>query len=126
MLGPATLATIAGLLCGGADAEEAEEPAVPDLLSETCQAGDLPTDWNFDRPLQQEQYVRWWCANKANVPAPNLKIRWYPATYAPFLGCIIQSCDITQLVPPDQRDVVILEEPEHINWCFISIRAGAH
>ena len=49
-----------------------------------------------------------------NVDA--LKIRWYPAIYAPFLGSLVQEGDITQLVPKGERDVAILEEPEHLNW----------
>ena len=51
---------------------------------------------------------------EANVDA--LKIRWYPAIYAPFLGSLVQEGDITQLVPKGERDVAILEEPEHLNW----------
>ena len=38
--------------------------------------------------------------------------------YAPGLGSIIQGdIDLAALQPADERDVVILEEPEHINWC---------
>jgi hypothetical protein len=39
------------------------------------------------------------------------------ARYKKTLGCIIQACDdLTTLVPVDERDAVILEEPEHLNW----------
>jgi hypothetical protein len=61
----------------------------------------FPGGLTFERPAQQEQYVRWWCENRASVVCPNLRIRWYPAKYAPLLGCIIQDIDdITDIVPP--------------------------
>ena len=75
--------------------------------------------------MEQEQYIRWWLENRAKLGAPGdggevnvdaLKIRWYPAIYAPFLGSLVQEGDITQLVPKSERDVAILEEPEHLNW----------
>jgi len=77
----------------------------------------FPAGLRFERPVQQEQYVRWWCENKANIPIPSLRLRWYRASYRPILGSIIQHrCDITQVIPKEERDVAILEEPEHLNW----------
>lgn len=61
----------------------------------------------FERPINQEQYIRWWCENKANVDASNLKLRWYRGSYRAFLGSIIQhECDIALSVPKEDRDVV--------------------
>ena len=41
----------------------------------------------------------------------------YPALYSSTLGAIIQSTnDIIACIPKKERDVVILEEPEHLNW----------
>jgi hypothetical protein len=41
----------------------------------------------------------------------------YPALYSSTLGAIIQSSnDIITCIPKKDRDVVILEEPEHLNW----------
>ena len=77
----------------------------------------FPEGLTFDRPALQEQYLRWWCENRASVSCPNLRIRWYPARYAKLLGCIIQDIDdISTIVPANERDAVILEEPEHLNW----------
>ena len=89
------------------------------------QAALFPEELRFERPVEQEQYIRWWLENRAKLGAPGdggevnvdaLKIRWYPAIYAPFLGSLVQEGDITQLVPKGERDVAILEEPEHLNW----------
>jgi len=79
----------------------------------------FPRGLAFDKPAQQEAYSRWWLSNRANVePPPSLRIRWYPANYEPGIGGIIQSgkIDLAALVPPEERDVAILEEPEHLNW----------
>ncbi len=104
----------------------------------------FPQGLRFDYPAQQEQYIQWWCANRASVPADELRVRWYPGSYKPLLNSIIQvrtrrhagtaptaaprlrshrappapqACDdLTALVPEEERDVVILEEPEHLNW----------
>ena len=61
--------------------------------------------------------MRWWLENRANVAVGNeLRIRWYDAEYKPFLGGIIQRGDIIATIPRAERDVVVLEEPEHLNW----------
>ena len=58
----------------------------------------FPEGLRFEKPVQQEQYVRWWCENKGNIKVPNLKLLWYPATYRAFLGSVIQEyVDITQV-----------------------------
>jgi len=79
----------------------------------------FPRGLIFERPSEQEQYSRWWLANRANVQVSSkLKIRWYPGFYEDDLGAIIQrgDVDLARLVPENERDVVILEEPEHLNW----------
>jgi len=77
----------------------------------------FPAGLVFNRSVTQEQYSRWWLQNRANLPAPDLRIRWYPAQYEPFLGSIIQKeVDLAKLIPAADRDVAILEEPEHVNW----------
>jgi len=75
----------------------------------------FPPELRFKRPREQAQYVRWWLANRANVPdTGKLELRWFPAEYKEFLGCILQRGDILDAI--GERDVVVLEEPEHINW----------
>ena len=71
--------------------------------------------------------MRWWCENRANVEAAQLKLRWFPAVYAPILGAIIQGTDnVIDCIPPEERDVVILEEPEHLNWSLPPIANDRH
>ncbi|KAH8063515.1 digalactosyldiacylglycerol synthase [Aureococcus anophagefferens] len=68
-----------------------------------------------------EAFVRAWIAENApDAVGPDgsssLKIGWYPARYAAGLGSILNLDDITSHIPKQCDDVVILEEPEHLNW----------
>lgn len=67
---------------------------------------------------EQEALVRDWAMNKAGMveEAKLLRIQFYPATYQKKLGSILTLVDICSLIPEDQADVAILEEPEHLNW----------
>ena len=79
----------------------------------------FPSGVTFDSQPQQEQWIRDWL-RKADLDtaADSLCVRFYPAIYEEFLGAVIQrsGVDITQVVPPSERDVAILDEPEHLNW----------
>lgn len=72
----------------------------------------------FDSPEEQEAYIRDWLRNTANMPeaAEDLRIRWYTAWQNPAENSIYSMGDITALIPPDEVDICILEEPEHLNW----------
>jgi hypothetical protein len=45
-----------------------------------------------------------------------LKILFYPALYHDLFGSIFATEDICSLIPDEEADVAILEEPEHLNW----------
>ena len=87
-------------------------------VEEEVQPAVFPSGVSFERPEEQAAYVRDWLSTRAGIDAPLLKISWYPATYEAFHGSIVQrgDVDITQCIPEAERDVVILEEPEHLNW----------
>jgi len=83
----------------------------------------FPSGVTFDEPRQQEHWIREWLRELrvvSNLEAleERLSLRWYPAIYEQFLGAIIQrsGVDLATTLPPAERDVAILEEPEHINW----------
>jgi len=74
---------------------------------------------SFSSPEEQEKVVREWCEERAKMDlnALNLQFRWYPAQYTLKLGSIFPTGDCTQnLRPSDPKDVLILEEPEHLCW----------
>jgi hypothetical protein len=46
----------------------------------------------------------------------NLKILFYPSKYNEGFGSIFPSVDICALIPEEEADCAILEEPEHLTW----------
>ena len=72
----------------------------------------------FESQDEQEVYVRNWLAESANMPnaAAHLKIVFYNARYHADLGSVFAMGDIIEELPPDELDVCVLEEPEHLNW----------
>lgn len=67
---------------------------------------------------QQEELIRKWIVEKAGMEEESrrLRIQFYPATYQKMLGSILTLVDICSLIPNEEADVAILEEPEHLNW----------
>ena len=72
----------------------------------------------FESPEEQEEYIRTWLRDAANLqqPSQDLIIRWYTAWQNPVENSIYSMGDITALIPSESVDVCILEEPEHLNW----------
>ena len=71
----------------------------------------------FANKSDQESFVRDWISKNApDADASSLKLGWYPSRYATGLGSILNLDDITSHIPSDKNDIVILEEPEHLNW----------
>merc|ERR1711871_162087 len=66
----------------------------------------------------QRNYIRQWLIENAKIPsaAEKLNIVFYSATYHDEYHSIFPMGDITSLIPDDEADVCIMEEPEHLNW----------
>jgi digalactosyldiacylglycerol synthase len=62
---------------------------------------------------EQEMFVRDWAANKAGMAEESklIRIQFYPAKYRKKLGSILPMVDICSLIPANQADIAILEEP---------------
>jgi len=75
-------------------------------------------DTLFEKPEDQETYIRNWLRDEANMPdaARDLQIRWYTAWQNPAENSVYSMGDITALIPAEEVDICILEEPEHLNW----------
>ena len=74
---------------------------------------------SFDTPEEQEKVVRQWCSERAKMDLEklDLQFRWYPAKYIFALRSIFPTGDCTRnLSATDPKDVLILEEPEHLCW----------
>lgn len=77
-----------------------------------------PPGVRFAHPDEQKAYVRKWLAEDAKMPlaADKLELMFYSARYHDEYHSIFPMGDITGLIPDDQADVCVLEEPEHLNW----------
>lgn len=75
-------------------------------------------DKTFDSPEEQELYIRNWLRDSAkmSVPSEELKIKWYAAWQNKAENSVYSMGDITALIPKEDVDICILEEPEHLNW----------
>lgn len=73
---------------------------------------------NFETPEEQEAYIRKWLVEKAKLPqaSDRLRIEWYTAWQNKVENSLYSMGDITALIPAEDVDVMILEEPEHLNW----------
>ncbi|CAM9638588.1 unnamed protein product, partial [Choristocarpus tenellus] len=86
------------------------------------EAEDLKTlvgdGFKFDSPQHQEDFVRRWLIEDAGMEeeAGKMSIIFYPARYNIGLGSVFPTNDLTALVPQEDADVCVLEEPEHLNW----------
>ena len=77
----------------------------------------LPEGKRFDTREEQGAFVRDWLRKAGmEAEADDLRIFWYDARYHQLAGSIFPMGDLTRLIPDDEADVCILEEPEHLNW----------
>ncbi len=78
-----------------------------------------PHKKTFAAPEDQEKYIREWLAQRAGLipESQDLRIMFYSARYHPELGSIFSVGDVPALIPDEDADALILEEPEHLNWC---------
>ena len=69
---------------------------------------------------RQTEFIRDWSVRYAKMPRSlvyeKLKIWYYPAKYHSSLGSIFPLISICSLIPDEDADICILEEPEHLNW----------
>jgi len=72
----------------------------------------------FKTQKNQEDYIRKWLRDSANMPqeSEDLKIAWYTAWQEKLENSIYSMGDITALIPKEEADICVLEEPEHLNW----------
>ncbi len=72
----------------------------------------------FESPQDQEQFVRTWLRDTANMKeaSEDLKIEWYTAWQEVLENSLYSMGDLIGLIPEDECDICVLEEPEHLNW----------
>jgi len=72
----------------------------------------------FLNETDQELFIKSWLKDVANMEQASidLNIRWYIAWLNRAENSIYSMGDITALIPNDEVDICVLEEPEHLNW----------
>lgn len=75
-------------------------------------------DRQFRTQEEQENFIRSWLCDTANMKqaSEQLRIRWYTAWQNVAENSVYSMGDITALIPAEEVDVCVLEEPEHLNW----------
>jgi len=72
----------------------------------------------YKNQKQQERDIRQWLRNDAGMAdvANKLNVMFYKGRYHPDYGSIFPVEDLLALIPSEEADVAVLEEPEHLNW----------
>jgi len=91
---------------------------IPWLVSKKARTKLYGKEKTFADSDEQEDYIRNFCREKARCveEEKSLHIKFYPAVYNEGFGSIFPTCDICGLIPDNEADIAILEEPEHLNW----------
>jgi len=87
-------------------------------LAPEHQAFIYPDGELYESPEEQETYIRRWCVDRAKMdPArEGLTFRWYEASYVETVKSIFPKQDNSQVLVDCPKDVLVLEEPEHLCW----------
>lgn len=72
----------------------------------------------FDTSEEQEIWIRTWLREKAGLKEASefLNIAWYIGRHETQENSIYSMGDITAMIPVEDADICVLEEPEHLNW----------
>lgn len=74
-----------------------------------------PPNVTFNSPSEHEAYVLKWIEERVSFPL-GFDIRFYPAKFAVDKRSILAVGDISEVIPEEEADVAVLEEPEHLTW----------
>ncbi|CAA7406597.1 unnamed protein product [Spirodela intermedia] len=69
----------------------------------------------FASPREHENYVRQWVQERTGLIS-GFKIGFYPGKFSKDKRSILPVGDITEVIPDEEADIAVLEEPEHLTW----------
>ncbi|KAH7577877.1 hypothetical protein ACOSP7_001060 [Xanthoceras sorbifolium] len=74
-----------------------------------------PSNITFVSPTEQEKYVLHWLEERTGFTS-GFNIRFYPGKFAIDKRSILAVGDISDIIPDEEADIAVLEEPEHLTW----------
>ena len=74
-----------------------------------------PNKITFKSPSEQEAYVRQWLGERTGFVC-DFSIKFYPGKFSRDKRSILVVGDITEIIPDEEADIAVLEEPEHLTW----------
>ncbi|CAM9002623.1 unnamed protein product [Rhodiola kirilowii] len=74
-----------------------------------------PQNITFESPSEQEKYCLQWLEERTGFKS-DFKLHFYPGKYALDKKSILAVGDISEIIPDEEADVAVLEEPEHLTW----------
>ncbi|GFZ21061.1 digalactosyl diacylglycerol deficient 2 [Actinidia rufa] len=96
------------------DGERKVTLAIP-WLSLKDQEVVYPDKIAFNSPSEQEEFVRQWLEERTGFRS-GFDIRFYPGKFSRDKRSILAVGDITEIIPDEEADIAVLEEPEHLTW----------
>lgn len=81
----------------------------------------FPPGVTFETREQQAEFILKEARQRTSLTHP-FQVVFYAGKYFPSFGSIFPAEDIIAVIPQHERDVAILEEPEHLNWFNHSTR----
>lgn len=74
-----------------------------------------PNNITFDSPSEHEKYIRQWLEERIGFTS-GFSIKFYPAKFSRDKRSILAVGDISEMIPDEDADIAVLEEPEHLTW----------
>ncbi|XP_057532232.1 digalactosyldiacylglycerol synthase 2, chloroplastic [Amaranthus tricolor] len=96
------------------DGERKVTLAIP-WLSINDQGLVYPDNITFKSAKEHEAYVRKWLEDRTRMIS-RFEIKFYPGKFAVDKRSILPVGDITAVIPDEEADIAVLEEPEHLTW----------
>jgi digalactosyldiacylglycerol synthase len=80
---------------------------------------------HFSTPQEQVKHIFQWVKDRAGFEA-SFRVIFYPAEYNKRMLGVFPIGDPILYVPEEERDVAVLEEPEHLTWFHHGVRWTDH
>ncbi|XP_029128027.1 digalactosyldiacylglycerol synthase 2, chloroplastic isoform X2 [Cajanus cajan] len=74
-----------------------------------------PNNITFASPSEQEKYIRQWLEERIGFTS-GFSIQFYPGKFSKDKRSILAVGDISEIIPDEDADIAVLEEPEHLTW----------